>query len=119
MVIASFLRKEASFSKLFLFYIRVFGKVCACPGKEFWLNPKKLIYLEAIILPQFGSVAQSCLNLCNPMNCNMPGFPVHHQLPELAQTHVHRVAVAIQPSRPPLSLSPPALNLSQHQGLFQ
>ena len=54
--------------------------------------------------------------LCDPMDCSTPGFPVHHQLPELAQTHV---SDAIQPSNPPLSPSPPALNLSQHQGLFQ
>ena len=53
------------------------------------------------------------------MDCSMPGFPVHHQLPELAQTHVHQVGVAIQPSHPLLSPSPPAFNLSQHQGLFQ
>ena len=53
------------------------------------------------------------------MDCSMPGFPVRHQLPELAQTQVHRVGDAIQPSRPLLSPSPPAFNLSQHQGLFQ
>ena len=64
-------------------------------------------------------VAQSCLTLCNPMDCSTPGFPVHHQLPELTQTHVHPVGDAIQPSHPLLSPSPPAFNLSQHQGLFQ
>ena len=53
------------------------------------------------------------------MNCSMPGLPVHHQLPEFNQTHVHRVGDAIQPSHPLLSLSPPALNPSQHQSLFQ
>ena len=53
------------------------------------------------------------------MDCSTPGFPVHHQLPELAQTHVHRVGDAIQPSHPLLSPSPPAFNLSHHQGLFQ
>ena len=68
---------------------------------------------------QFSSVAQSCLTLCNPMNCSMPGPPVHHQLPESTQTLVHRVSDAIQPSHPLLSPSPPALNPSQHQGLFQ
>ena len=68
---------------------------------------------------QFSSVAQSCLTLCDPMNCSMPGLPVHHQLPESTQTHVHRVGDAIQPSDPLWSASPPALNLSQHQGLFQ
>ena len=67
---------------------------------------------------QFSSVAQSCLTLCDPMNCSMPGLPVHHQLPEFTQTHVHWVGDAIQPSHPLLSPSP-ALNLSQHQSLFQ
>ena len=60
---------------------------------------------------------QSCLTLCNPMDCSTPGFPVHHQFPELTQTHVHCIGDAIQPSHP--LLSPPAFNLSQHQGLFQ
>ena len=68
---------------------------------------------------QFSSVAQSCPTLCNPMNRSMPGLPVHHQLPESTQTHVYRVSDAIQPSHPLSSPSPPALNLSQHQGLFQ
>ena len=68
-------------------------------------------------LSQFSSVTQSCLTLCNPMDCSMPVFPAHHQLPELAQTHVLRVGDAIQPSHPLLSPSPPAFNLSQHQGL--
>ena len=68
---------------------------------------------------QFNSVAQSCPTLCNPMDCSMPGFPVHHQLSELAQTHVHWIGDAIQPSHLLLSPSPPAFNLSQHQGLFK
>ena len=67
----------------------------------------------------FSSVAQPCPTLCDPMDCSTPGFPVHHHLPELAQTQVHRVSDAIQPSHPLLSPSPPALNLSQHRGLFQ
>ena len=66
---------------------------------------------------QFSLVAQSCLTLCDPMNRNMPGLPVHHQFSEPTQTHVHRVGDAIQPSHPLSSSSPPALNLSQHQGL--
>ena len=70
-------------------------------------------------LPDFSSMAQSCLTLCDPMDCSMPGFPVYHQLLELAQTHVHRVGDAIQPSHPLSSPSPPAFYLSQHQGLFQ
>ena len=68
---------------------------------------------------QFSSVAQSCPTLCDPMNCSMPGLPVHHHLLEFTQTHVHRVSDAIQSSHPGLSPSPPALNLSQHQSLFQ
>ena len=67
----------------------------------------------------FSSVAQSCPTLCDPMNRNTPGLPVHHQLPESTQTHVHCVSDAIQPSHPLSSPSPPALNLSQHQGLFK
>ena len=68
---------------------------------------------------QFSSVTQSCPTLCNPMNFSMPGLPVHYQLPEFTQTHVHRVGDAIQTSHPLLSPSPPAPNPSQHQGLFQ
>ena len=68
---------------------------------------------------QFSSVAQSCLTLCDPMNRSTPGLPVHHQLPEFTQTHVHRVSDAIQPSHPLSSPSPPAPNPSQHQSLFQ
>ena len=67
---------------------------------------------------QFSSVAQSCPTLCDPMDCSMPGFPVHHQIPH-HQIHVHQVSDAIQPSHPLSSPSPPAFNLSQHQGLFQ
>ena len=73
-----------------------------------------IIYIEGV-----SSVTQSCLTLCETMDCSTPGFPVHHQLPELSQTHVYRVGNAIQPSHPLSSPSPPAFNLSQHQGLFQ
>ena len=68
---------------------------------------------------QFSSVAQSCPTLCDPMNCSTPGFPVHYQLPDFTQIHVHWISDAIQPSHPLSSPSPPALNLSQHQGLFK
>ena len=68
---------------------------------------------------QFSSVAQSCPTLCDPMNCSTPGLPVHHQLLEFTQTHVHWVSDAIQPSHPLSSPSPPAPNPSQHQSLFQ
>ena len=66
---------------------------------------------------QFNSVSQLCLTLCDPMDCSTSGFPVHHQLQYLAQTHVHQVGDVIQQSHPPSSPSPPAFNLSQHQGL--
>ena len=68
---------------------------------------------------QFSSVSQLCLTLCNTMNCSTPGLPVHHQLPEFTQTHLHRVGDAIQPSHPLSAPSPPAPNPSQHQSLFQ
>ena len=66
-----------------------------------------------------SSVPQSCPTLCTPMNRSTPGLPVHHQLLEFTQTHVHRVSDAIQPSHPLSSPSPPAPSPSQHQGLFQ
>ena len=75
--------------------------------------------LTVICSDQIRSVAQSCPTLCDPMNCSTPGLPVHHQLPEFTQTHVHRVSDAIQPSHSLLSPSPPAPNPSQHQSLFQ
>ena len=74
------------------------------------------IYLSSV---QFSSVSQSCPTLCNPMNRSTPGLPVHHQLPEFTQTHVHQVSDAIQPSHPLSCPSLPAPNHSQHQGLFQ
>ena len=78
-----------------------------------------LLQLQGCNSVQFSSVTQSCLTLCDPMSCNTPGLPVHHQLPEFTQTHVHQVSDAIQPSHPLLSPSPPAPNPSQHQSLFQ
>ena len=75
--------------------------------------------MEWIISVQFSSVTQSCPTLCNLMDCSTPGFPFHHQLPELAQTHIHWVGDASQPSHPLSPASPPAFNLSQHQGLFK
>ena len=68
---------------------------------------------------QLSSVDQLCPTLCDPMNRRMPGLPVHHQLPEFIQTHIHQVGDAIQPAHPLSSPSPPAPNPSQHQGLFQ
>ena len=81
-------------------------------------NLKTLIFLQTVN-HQFSSIAQSCPTLCNPMNYSMPGLPVHHQLLEFTQTHIHRVGDAIQPSHPLSSPSPPAPNPSQHQSLFQ
>ena len=79
--------------------------------------------LEAVTVQfssvQFGSVAQSCPTLCNPMNRSTPGPPAHHQLREFTQTHIHRVSDAIQPSHPLSSPFPPAPNPSQHPSLFQ
>ena len=93
------------------------------------LNPSLLLW-QADFLPlscqrspqwsiQFSSVAQSCPSLCDPMNCSMPGLPVHHQFLEFTQTHGHQVGDAIQPSHPLSSPSPLAPNPSQHQSLFQ
>ena len=82
---------------------------------------RKKTWLERLWTPrsvQFSSVAQSCPTLCDPMNCSTPDLPVHHQLLEFTQTHVHWVSDAIQPSHPLSSPSPPALSLSQHQGLL-
>ena len=76
----------------------------------------KFMWLEVL---QFSSVTQLCPILCDPTNCSMPVLPVHHQLPESTQTHVLWVGYAIQPSHLLLFPSPPALNLSQHQGLFK
>ena len=80
-----------------------------------WSSPQ-----NSYFKPQFSSVQSlSHVWLCNPMDSSMSGLPVHHQLPEFTQTHVHWVGDAIQPSHPLLSPSPPTFNLSQHQGLFQ
>ena len=83
-----------------------------------WLYLKPGVVTEVWLSDQIRSAAQSCPTLCNPMNHSTPGLPVHHQLPESTQTHVHWVGDAIPQSHPLSSPSPPALNLSQHQGLF-
>ena len=81
--------------------------------------PGKPIIIIFYPLVQFSSVAQSCPTICDPMNRSTPSLPVHHQLPEFTQTHVHGVGDAIQPSHPLSSPSPTPPNPSQHQGLFQ
>ena len=103
---------------------RSISKKCVQFRKKSTNNPIKMANrhmkkcLTSLII-QFSSVAQSCLTLCDPKSRSTPGLPVHHQLPESTQTHVHCVGDAIQPSYPLSSPSPPALNLLQHQGLFK
>ena len=91
--------------------------ICKCMWVRGLVPVSFLGHLLSLI--QFSSVARSCLTLCDPTDCSMPGLPVHHQVPEFIQSHVHWVGDAIQLSHPLLSPSLPTLNLSQHQGLFQ
>ena len=102
------------------------GKPFLCPrrGKlqrryTFQTKPVANWWNSSQLNDQIRSVSQSCPTLCDPMNRSRPGLPVHHQLPEFTQTHIHRVSDAIQPSHPLLSPFPPAPNPSQHQSLFQ
>ena len=92
-----------------------------CSSLCYMVNPCCLwnAYFNFSYSAQFSSATQSCPTLCDPMNHNMPSLPVHHQHLESTQTHVRWVGDAIQPSHPLPSPSPPALNLSQHQGLFK
>ena len=94
-------KSHLRFYLLYLVYVCTYVCVCVC------------------VCVQFSSVTQSCPTPCDPMNRSTPGLPVHHQLLEFTQTHVHRVSDAIQPSHPLSSPSPPAPNPSQHQSLFQ
>ena len=88
-------------------------------GLKLNIQKTKIMASGPISSVQFSSVAHWCPTLCDPMNRSPPGLPVHHQLPEFTETHVHRVSDAIQPSHPLSSPSPPAPNSSQHQSLFQ
>ena len=97
-------------------YMCVYVYMCVCVYIFIYVYIYVNIYIYLNLLVQFSRLVVS--DSLQPMNRSTPGFPVHHQLPELAQTHVHRVSNAIQPSLPLLSPSPPAFNLSQHQGLF-
>ena len=97
----------------FLFF-QYFMKSSFC-----YISKSRPLFKNFLFHVQFSSVTQSCPTLCNPMNCSKPGLPVHHQLPESTQTHVHWVSDAVQPSHPLSSPSPPPVNLSQYQCLFQ
>ena len=95
-------------------------------GTRDWFQIEKGLPQSCVLSPrlfklyaEFSSVTRSWLTLCNSMKCSTPGFPVYHQLLELTQTHIHQVSDTIQSSHPQSSPSPPAFNLSQHQGLFQ
>ena len=100
-------------------------QVLIYPGKSFQLTKscrKSQLHIRCAQIyldPQFSSVAQLCLTLCDPIDCSTPGFPVQDQFTEPTQTHVHWVSDAIQPSHPLSSPSPPVFNLYQHQGLFK
>jgi len=86
----------------------------------YWKNSQLCSVKTILRNPKFSQFSHSVVSdSWDPMDCNTPGFPVHHQLPEPTQTHVHHVSDAIQPSHPLSSLSPPTFSLSQHQGLFQ
>ena len=121
-----FPRRKTSWAGWLGFYLlgRSFFFSCVLP----WPRPQSMhldwhiwiVYLAgSMVIFQFSPVTQSCPTLYDPMDCSTPGFPAHYQLPELAQTHVHWVSDSIPPSYSLLSPSPPAFNLSQHQGLFQ
>ena len=119
--LVSFANQFMPLSPLSHFYVKKARPFC-----DRILAPRFLSHLSKVLTcrfsprsVQFSSVAQSCLTLCNPMNHSTPGLPVHHQLPEFIQTHVHRVGDTIQPSHPLSSPSPPAPNPSQDQGFFQ
>ena len=108
----------------YLFYMKY--QWCICVHTNLPVSPTAPLFFHTVngihmfvLYLQFSSVAQSCPTLCDPMNHSMPGFPVHHQIPEFTQTHVHRICDTIQPSHLLLSPSPPAPNPSQHQSLFQ
>ena len=99
-----------------LFIIAITWKQPRCPTADEWIRKLWYIYTMEYSV-QFSSVSQSCPTLCDPMNRSTPGLPVHHQLPEFTQTHVHWVCDAIQLSHPLSSPFPPAPNPSQHQSL--
>ena len=117
------IRNHFNYLKLNNFFFKIDRWWCTPRSRliyqsERTLNSRYMFPQEIPNIEWFSSVTQSYLTLCDLMDCSMPGLPVQHQLPEFAQTHVHQVGDAIQPSHPLLSRSP-ALTLSQHQGLSQ
>ena len=113
---------EASFPPLQTAALLAHRGICAPKKKRQKAQYKYQIPVKGergLCWNKFSSVAQSCLTLCDPMDCSTPGLPIHHQLPEFTQTHMHWVSDAIQPSHPLSSPSPPAFSLSQHKGLFK
>ena len=104
---------------LWISCLQLLSAVIQDPNQRKSVTASTSISHEVMGPDQFSSVAQSCPTPCDPMDCSTLGLPVHHQLPEFTQAHVHQVNDAIQPSHPLSSHSPPAFNLSQHQGLFQ
>ena len=94
--------------------------ICYCLTFQRQVLDSSLVVIQTVVIPDCCySVSKSCPTLWNPVDCSTPGFPVPHHLPEFSQVNIHWIDDAIQPSHPLLSLSPPALNLSQPQGLFQ
>ena len=114
---ASILRHSAFFTVQLSQPYMTTGKTIALTRQTF--VGKVMSQLFNMLSAATAKLLQSCLTLCKPMNCSMPGLSVHHQLPQFKQTHVHRGSDAIQPSHPLSSPSPPAPNPSQHQSLFQ
>ena len=112
--ITSFLSSHVCFLSWTLFILFFLLNILFALG----FNRPAKRYLRSSVV-QFSSVTQSYLTLCNPIDCSTPGFPLHHQLLELTQDHVHWVGDTIKPSHPLYSPSPPAFNHSQHQGLFK
>ena len=122
-----FLENRKKFSKISYSLLKIFFQYSFIIGMYFYKSGNYhfcacLLHLlkDGLCLKwAISSVAQSCPTPCDPMKCSTPGLPVHHQLPEVTQTHAHRVGDAIQPFHPLSSPSPPAPNPSQHHSLFQ
>ena len=119
LVDSAFSHVRELFSCYFFKYLQVLSLSLSFLSGTSTIQMLMHLTLSRGLLVHFSPVTQSCVTFCDPMNCSMPGLPIHHQLPEFTQTHVHWVGDAIQPSHPLPSPSPPAFNLSQNQGLFK